>query len=311
MKQFRIRLSAVIFFVFLTSMIIFDPVGVFAQENMCSLTLTKAVQGSSFSLYQIQKRNADGTYTTTKEFSKYPIDLKLTDTEKMREAASTLAGYVTADQITAYETKSVDEHNSVAFTDLASGLYLAMGNSVKVNGKPMEQTPILAYLPASSEDQRALYDLTVEVKSSPVKEKKRYKVYKVWDDNESKNRPKEIVVALYQDDAKYEEVTLNKSNDWSYTWENLEKDHKYTMVEISKPKGYKVKITEENGIFTVTNTEENTPPGNPPNNPPENPPNNPPERIPQTGQLWWPVAVLAALGIIFLAIGIWRRGRKE
>lgn len=54
-----------------------------------------------------------------------------------------------------------------------------------------------------------------------------------------------------------------------------------------------------------------TPPGtNPPGRTPpgSNPPgSNPPSRLPQTGQLWWPVPVLAGAGALFFVIGLVRR----
>jgi LPXTG-motif cell wall-anchored protein len=37
--------------------------------------------------------------------------------------------------------------------------------------------------------------------------------------------------------------------------------------------------------------------------------NTPPSggKLPQTGQLWWPVAVLLAAGVILLGVGVFRR----
>ncbi|HAP78795.1 MAG TPA: hypothetical protein DCQ78_01135, partial [Ruminococcus sp.] len=34
-------------------------------------------------------------------------------------------------------------------------------------------------------------------------------------------------------------------------------------------------------------------------------------KLPQTGQLWWPVPLLAGGGILFIAIGLRIRSRKE
>ena len=43
-----------------------------------------------------------------------------------------------------------------------------------------------------------------------------------------------------------------------------------------------------------------------PDKPDDNPPSKPPGKLPQTGQLWWPVPILAVVGILFFAIG-WKR----
>ncbi len=40
-------------------------------------------------------------------------------------------------------------------------------------------------------------------------------------------------------------------------------------------------------------------------------PESTPERLPQTGQLWWPVGVLALLGLIFLVIAILRKRKQS
>ncbi len=39
--------------------------------------------------------------------------------------------------------------------------------------------------------------------------------------------------------------------------------------------------------------------------------NPPPPRLPQTGQLWWPVMVLAGLGVLMLCIGMIRKNRNK
>ena len=41
------------------------------------------------------------------------------------------------------------------------------------------------------------------------------------------------------------------------------------------------------------------------------PPPTPPRRIPQTGQLWWPVAALGAAGVLFVVMGMVRRAGSK
>ncbi len=48
-------------------------------------------------------------------------------------------------------------------------------------------------------------------------------------------------------------------------------------------------------------------PNDPPNTPPNTPPKTPPSRLPQTGQLWWPVPILFILGFWLVMIGLIRR----
>lgn len=68
---------------------------------------------------------------------------------------------------------------------------------------------------------------------------------------------------------------------------------------------YTVLVTQEGTTFVVTNTYDEGTPENPEQ--PENPdqPGNP--TLPQTGQLWWPVPVLVAGGLLLIVIGLLRR----
>ena len=68
-----------------------------------------------------------------------------------------------------------------------------------------------------------------------------------------------------------------------HTWEIREKD---------VPSGYTVKVERNGNIFVVTNS-------------------NPPPRLPQTGQTWWPVPVLCAMGAASFAAGLLLTRRKE
>jgi hypothetical protein len=41
------------------------------------------------------------------------------------------------------------------------------------------------------------------------------------------------------------------------------------------------------------------------------PPAPTPKKIPQTGQLWWPVAMLGAAGVLFVVMGMVRRSKSK
>jgi hypothetical protein len=41
------------------------------------------------------------------------------------------------------------------------------------------------------------------------------------------------------------------------------------------------------------------------------PPAPTPKKIPQTGQLWWPVAMLGAAGVLFVVMGMVRRSKSN
>ena len=128
------------------------------------------------------------------------------------------------------------------------------------------------------------------------------KVLKVWNDaGQEHDRPEKITVQLLKNGEVYDTVILNERNSWRYIWNDLPKYDKnglpieWRVVELT-PEGYTVSITQESGTFVVTNT-----PKQPSVMPPTDQPKEP--TLPQTGELWWPVPVLAAAGLLLIAAG--------
>ena len=88
-------------------------------------------------------------------------------------------------------------------------------------------------------------------------------VTKVWDDDNNRDgiRSGSIKVILKADGEKFKEATLNETNNWTYTFDNLAKYKnkgtviKYTVEEI-KVDGYDVSIKEKDNEFIITNTHE-------------------------------------------------------
>lgn len=139
---------------------------------------------------------------------------------------------------------------------------------------------------------------TYHLHETPDEKTTQYHVSKVWDDTgNAHNRPKEITVSLYRNGVLFDSKKLSEFNGWNYTWDNLEKyDEKgktiIWSVEEHPVLGYQTHIAQNGHIFIVTNRFENN-------------------IIPQTGQLWWPVSVLAGLGLCFLVLGKLTKGHHE
>lgn len=77
-------------------------------------------------------------------------------------------------------------------------------------------------------------------------------VHKVWDDNGYPGRPNSVTVHLLRDGEKHEEIVLNKDNQWTYTWDDLD-DRYHWSVEEDVPQGYDATYkTEDNKVF-ITN----------------------------------------------------------
>ena len=84
-------------------------------------------------------------------------------------------------------------------------------------------------------------------------------VHKVWDDNGYPNRPDSVTVHLMKDGTSAETVVLNKDNQWTYTWENLDDRYQWS-VEEEVPAGYEVSYKSEDNKIFITNHKDYDPP---------------------------------------------------
>ena len=125
-------------------------------------------------------------------------------------------------------------------------------------------------------------------------------MYKLWDDKGyESSRPASVTVQLLRNGKVYDTVSLTADSDWMHEWDELpryDKDGKeisWTVKE-NAVSGYTADIRQSGVNFTITNSIAKA-------------------KLPQTGSLWWPVPVLAAAGLVFLALGMLRRrlGRDD
>ena len=156
-------------------------------------------------------------------------------------------------------------------------------------------------------------------------------VRKIWagDDtaSTSSRRPASIEVALLdQNGTTLDTQTLGEQNQWSYNWRDLPAG-KYSVKEVTVPAGYSVSYDEQGTAFTIKNT---TPAGGvlgASREKTDTTNNNKKKvkgtsrqgdvagdsRLPQTGQLWWPVWLLSGLAVVLVIIGLFLRmsGKKD
>lgn len=120
-------------------------------------------------------------------------------------------------------------------------------------------------------------------------------IVKKWEDNNNaaKKRPEQILVDLKLEGKTLDTVKLHAGNGWSYTFTNLPEGDGY-RVEEHEVTGYRAQYSGdiENG-FIITNIYDE-------------------DKLPQTGQLWWPITILAVAGIAFVVLGIVElKGKKD
>lgn len=266
-----------------------------------------SLSGVRFNLYLVATAGKDGALTRTAEYAGYPVSLEEGSGGVWRTAALALAGYTLRDGISPIDSAQTDANGWVLFPSegksLKPGLYLVLGERHIQNGKRYDAAPILITLPAREQAGNGfVYDARVaakfDVSDTPDSATTERRVLKVWEDKgHEKQRPKEVIVQLLCDGMVYDTVSLNEANNWRHTWTQLLERHTWTVVE-KEMKNYTVEVTREGTAFVVTNTiDANAPVDTPPG----------PEKLPQTGQLWWPVPVLITVGLVFIIAGVLRR----
>lgn len=169
---------------------------------------------------------------------------------------------------------------------------------------------------------------------------------KVWEDAGFEDeRPASVTVELLRNGTVHSTATLSKSNNWRHTWTGLDDAYTWTLTEKYVSEDYVTTVDFDKKLFTVTNERiieiiDPEPPLDPGDTPGEEDPSieiddggvpksdlpsgidipdddvplsdaqsDPTGKLPQTGQLWWPVPLLAAAGLGMFAAG-WILRRK-
>lgn len=184
------------------------------------------------------------------------------------------------------ETSITDVEGKASFINLDLGLYLVVQTN-KVKGFS-KIDPYLVMIPEEI-DNMWVYDIESMPKTQ-IYNTIDIEVIKIWNkQNESNKLPDEVTIQLLKSGEVIDTIKLNKNNNWTYTWLDIEKSDEYTVEEINIPNGYTATYKNEGYTFIVTNT----------------------DKLPQTGQLKWPIVVLFSSGILFIIVAIYDMKREE
>ena len=304
-----------------------------AEQNSGSITVIldeadadfPAVEYSLFKIATLSETNEVSLYG---EFSNLNISFDNINAETLRILSTTLKGYAAANNIKPDKTVFSDTQGHVLFDGLDDALYLIVGKTVHYGDSYIIPTPNIVVLPKTdSKTGETTNNIVLHEKSTVEKdnETKDIKVLKVWKNTDTAQRPSHITVELYNGNKLYDTAVLNKDNNWQTEWKNLSGSD-WHVIEKDIPDGYVVTIDQQSTRFVITNTkkdsedetttvipeESTTNQGETTTTPEETTTKpEPPPRIPQTGQMWWPVLVCACLGIVFIIFGIVNRKYEE
>ncbi len=280
-----------------------------STDTTPQITIKYPLSEVTFYFYKVADYSTNDVFELEEQFEKLASEVtdlnRLEDApeqmtaDKWRTLSMSLEGYVYSQALEADFSKVTDEDGRIVCA-VEQGLYLLVAEG-KVCGNDLYIPPAnLAAVPNRDVNgqwkNEVVLDYSKKVGIKTVNEP--YTVQKIWanDENGKHDRPESIVVDLYMDNQydPYDTVTLNTENNWQYTWKELPAGHKWTASEREVPQHYKVSVDIDGNIISITNEYTG--------------PDAPSPDIPQTGQLWWPVPLLAILGTVFFALG-WARRR--
>lgn len=269
----------------------------------------KPAQGTAVRLYRVADMTDFGTFTLVGDFAQDQVVVNDLDSEGWGALARTLKDNVVSGNRQPYAgsdgsgVRYIGVDGTATYYGLPVGLYLVLCDKYVSSEKTYVPQPTFVTLPGHTDvnnPDRWVYDVVISPKPDVYEpEKINLRIRKIWKNDDASSRPAEIVVLLYADGQLYKIIRLNKANNWQYTTPLVDASTDWTIREI-KVSGYKVKVEYGRTSITIVNTKEGTP---------STPSTN--TTLPQTGQLWWPVPLLAAAGMALFAVGWLRRRRYE
>ena len=268
------------------------------------------------SLYRAAQFDSDGEAELTPEFSGYGLDVQeLSDNP---DAALRLAEYVQRDALTPTYTDRTDADGKLDFEGISTGIYLVVSDSISDGRTVLKTQPLLLSLPMIDDRSGVYaYDVTATPKPERTRVERDMHVVVIWRDKGFSGRPEKVTVELYRDGELFDTQQVGADTGWRYTWSYVDDtaltrgseytdadnytdatgepkdhllsgEHSWYVVERGAD-GYTVTyaVRPSYNTFVIINTR--TVPQIP--------------DLPQTGQLWWPVPILASAGVVLFFCG--------
>lgn len=241
-----------------------------------------SISEAVFRIYRIADLNTQGELVYTDAFA----DLDLSK-EELQHQQQMLYARVEAQALEPEKILTTDSYGDASAAAFTTGAFLLICEPAAVDDYVYYADQQVIFLEKGT--------LTVHPKSTRLPVGVRLisiQTTKFWDDRGYENkRPRQISVRLLKDGKTFSTVVLSEANGWSYTWNDLLPNARWS-VEEDVPKGYVASVEQSDHVFTLTNHYKD---------------------IPQTGQIWWPVLVALGVGLVLIMIGlIFRRsGHNE
>ena len=269
-------------------------VSVFAQkfdaDRVGSILVTlvdqaqkRPVADAKIAVYHVaaaERINKKVVYTYTEDFEACGFDL-----DDIR-LSTKLEAFVKEHKVLG-QTAVTDAKGKALLEDLPVGLYLVRQTEPAANG--VICMPFLVKVPNETGGGYD-YDVTARPKADVAKTTD-ITVRKVWNADSATEIADYVTVSLLRDGAVVKTLTLSEDNGWETTVYDMPLSDSYSIAEESVPAGFTATYLQAGDVFTVTNS----------------------SALIRTGQVVWPIALLAVAGVFFLCVGtvFLRRAREH
>ena len=245
-------------------------------------TANTPVAGAELTAYYVAtvslNSSGDLVYVYTDEFDGCGIAL---DDSSI---TSKLDTYIQSNSVSALKAVT-DAKGKAVFSNLPVGLYFVKQMNAVAGYAPCR--PFIVTVPYKKGNSY-IYSVDASPKTD-IARLTDITIKKVWNTDESTKIAEKVTIQLLRDGAVIETVTLSKSNGWKVTVSDMPESDAYSVVEINVPNGFTPTYSHNGYEFTVTNT----------------------ASLIETGQLVWPVPILAMAGILFITLGYVALRRQE
>lgn len=245
-------------------------------------TANTPVAGAELTAYHVAtvslNSSGDLVYVYTDEFDGCGIAL---DDSSI---TSKLDTYIQSNSVSALKAVT-DAKGKAVFSNLPVGLYFVKQMNAVAGYAPCR--PFIVTVPYKKGNSY-IYSVDASPKTD-IARLTDITIKKVWNTDESTKIADKVTIQLLRDGAVIETVTLSKSNGWKVTVSDMPESDAYSVVEINVPNGFTPTYSHNGYEFTVTNT----------------------ASLIETGQLVWPVPILAMAGILFITLGYVALRRQE
>ncbi|MDE7364262.1 MAG: Cna B-type domain-containing protein [Ruminococcus sp.] len=315
----------------------------FAADGITNLTLEcqtlwgDIIPNEEWNIYKVAELQDDGTCELYGDFAQYPVSFEDFSASELTDIARTLENYVVLDNVAPYASGVSDDNGEVFFNDVPNGIYLLLGKYIELNDMLYSPSPFIVSVNYEGDGEPMELFAYAKYTVMSTSSYGRYSVVKQFGNIASEPTSPDafVTIEIYCDGNLYETVELNAENKWTYSWES-DDYHDWRVKEINVPVEYYVNYSRDRATLIVVNTKKKVFPGNDiltttvptttettvttsttkTNSTSKTIANvtttiTTNAKLPQTGQLWWPIPVLSIAGMVFLSAGLVIRNKDS